>query len=307
MPISTNLLAIIGPTASGKSDLALGLAHETGGEILSVDSMQVYRGMDIGTAKPTPSQIAMVKHHLIDIAEPTESFTVARFVELADTIIADAAQRRVPLIAVGGTPLYYQALFVGMFEGPAADESLRKTLRELPNEELHAKLKQVDPIAAGRIHLNDTKRLIRALEIHQLTGKPISSLQTEWEAARLRHQATWIGLTWDRDAVNRRINARVKAMIAAGWLNEVRTLLDRYSELSQTAAEATGYHEIIEHVRGRMTLDVAIEQIKIATRQLARRQMKWFKRFANVHWLTGDGPIATTSQQAMQIWLKRPC
>lgn len=306
MAVITNLLSIIGPTASGKSDVALRLAQQVKGEILSVDSMQVYRGMSIGTAKPTPAEMAQVKHHLIDIADSTESFTVARFVELADAIIADAVHRRVPLIAVGGTPLYYQSLFVGMFEGPAADEPLRNALRQLPNEELHARLIQVDPISAARIHLNDTKRLIRALEIHQLTGKPISSFQTEWEAGQKRHPATWIGLAWDREAVNRRINARVKSMIAAGWLEEARALLDRHGELSQTAAEATGYHELIQHIQGQMKLEDAIEQIKIATRQLARRQMKWFKRFPNVHWLPGDTSIETITQQAVLIWQETP-
>ena len=139
--------------------------------------------------------------------------------------------------------------------------------------------------------MNDTKRLVRALEVFELTGKPISSLQNEWDAPIARHDAKWIGLSWDKDALNRRINARVKNMLAAGWLEEVRTLLSRYGTLSKTASEATGYAELIAHVRGELSLDDAAEQIKIGTRQLARRQMKWFKRFANVQWLAGDRPI----------------
>jgi tRNA dimethylallyltransferase len=287
MAVTPNMLVILGPTASGKSELALRLADEVGGEILSVDSMQVYRQMDIGTAKPSADERRRVRHHGIDLVDPDEPFTTARFVELADRVIADA---KAPLIATGGTPLYYKALFEGMFEGPGASSEIRDRLRQLSNEELHRRLSQVDPAAAARIHLNDTKRLIRALEVHELTGQPISSLQQQWAGAH-RHEAVWFGLDWDRDALNRRINARVKAMIAAGWLEETRKLLDRFGELSHTAAEATGYHELIEHLRGRGSLDDAVEQIKIATRQLARRQMKWFRRFPNVTWLPGDMPI----------------
>jgi tRNA dimethylallyltransferase len=266
------------------------VARRTGGEILSVDSMQVYRGMDVGTAKPTPTERAEVRHHLIDLVEPTATFTVARFVELADGVIADARRRGVPLIATGGTPLYYKALFEGLFEGPPADEAVRQRLREQGGEELHRRLTQVDPEAAGRIHANDTKRLIRALEVYELTGRPISSFQTEWAAPRWRHEARWVGLSWEREAINRRINARVKQMMAAGWLEETRGLLERHGELSQTAAEASGYAELIAHVRGRMALDEAVEQIKIGTRQLARRQMKWFRRWGQVEWLAGDAP-----------------
>jgi tRNA dimethylallyltransferase len=290
MAVTVPLLVILGPTASGKSDLAMEVARRTGGEILSVDSMQVYRGMDVGTAKPTATERAEVRHHLIDVVEPTESFTVARFVEMADGVIADARSRGVPLIATGGTPLYYKALFEGLFEGPPADEAVRERLRGQGGEELHRRLSEVDPEAAGRIHANDMKRLVRALEVYELTGRPITSFQTEWAAPKHRHEARWVGLNWDREVLNRRINARVKAMMAAGWVEETRGLLERYGELSQTAAEATGYAELIAHVRGRMGLEEAVEQIKIGTRQLARRQMKWFRRWGQVRWLAGDAP-----------------
>jgi tRNA dimethylallyltransferase len=195
-------------------------------------------------------------------------------------------------------------LFEGMFEGPGASREIRDRLRQLSNEELHARLAQVDPAAAARIHVNDTKRLIRALEVHELTGQPISALQQQWAggAGEHRHPATWVGLDWDREALNRRINARVKAMIAVGWLEETRRLLDRFGDLSQTAAEATGYHELIEHLRGRMSLDDAVEQIKIATRQLARRQMKWFRRFGDVTWLPGDMPIEEKLSAVRALW-----
>ena len=288
MTAGYKLIAIIGATASGKSALAMGIARAIGGEILSLDSMQVYRGMDIGTAKPSAAEQAEVRHHLIDVADASEGFSVAQFQERADAVIDDAKQGGVPLIAVGGTPLYYKALFEGLFEGPSADAAIRKRLMAEPNETLHARLKQIDPAAAERIHQNDQRRLVRALEVYEITGQPITSLQSEWSSGAMRHEATWFGLAWDKDALNRRINARVKQMIADGWVEETRRLLDRPTPLSMTAAEATGYAELIAHLRGKMSLDDAVEQIKIATRQLARRQMKWFKRFTNVNWLPGD-------------------
>jgi tRNA dimethylallyltransferase len=296
------LLVIIGPTASGKSAVAMDVARCCGGELLSVDSMQVYRGMDIGTAKPCGDEQRAVRHHLIDVVEPTETFTAARFVDLADTAIADAARRGVPLVATGGTPLYYKALFEGLFEGPPANEEVRAKLRAEPNEDLHRRLAVADPAAAARIHVNDQKRLVRALEVYELTGQPISSFQTEWAEQRERHPATWVGLEWEKDALNRRINARVKQMIQAGWVDEVHELLRRYGELSPTAAEATGYAELIAHVKGRVSLDDAVEQIKVATRQLARRQMKWFRRFRNVRWVNGDQPVETTAARFLSAW-----
>jgi tRNA dimethylallyltransferase len=302
MAVDANVLVILGPTASGKSELAMAIARKTGAEILSVDSMQVYRGMNIGTAKPSVAEQAEVKHHLIDVAEPDENFTVARFVELADGVIADTARRGVPLIATGGTPLYYKALFEGLFEGPGEDASVRERLRATAPDELHRKLSEVDPPAAARIHLNDTRRLVRALEVYELTGKPISSYQTAWEEAAVRHPATWIGLSWEKETLNRRINARVKAMMNAGWLDEVKSLVMKHQSLSRTAGEATGYHELIGHLAGRMSMDEAIEQIKIATRQLARRQMKWFKRFAHTGWLPGDRIMDESASEILRRW-----
>jgi tRNA dimethylallyltransferase len=275
------------------------IARKIGGEIVSADSMQVYRGMDIGTAKPTAAERKQVHHHLIDLVDPNESFTVARFVELADEIIRSAKS---PLIIAGGTPLYYKALFEGLFEGPPADEGIRERLSGADSAELHARLAAIDPESANRIHVNDRKRLIRALEVHELTGRPISSFQTDWESGRMRYEAIWIGLQWERETLNRRINARVKSMIATGWVDETRALLERFGELSPTAAEATGYHELIEHLRGRISLDDAIEQIKIATRQLARRQMKWLKRFPNVHWIAGDAPLEKQVEEVLARW-----
>jgi tRNA dimethylallyltransferase len=158
----------------------------------------------------------------------------------------------------------------------------------IPNEELARRLVTIDPEAGRRIHVNDTKRLIRAIEVHELTGKPISSFQTDWAGGTFRHDATWIGLDWDRESINRRVNARVKAMLAAGWLEETWELVRKFGALSPTAAEATGYRDLIDHLAGKVSLDDAAEQIKIATRQLARRQMKWFRRWKQVQWIAGD-------------------
>ncbi len=302
MAVSPRLLVVIGPTASGKSAVAMAVARAVGRELLSVDSMQVYRGMDIGTAKPTAGERAEVRHHLLDVVDPNQTFTTARFVELADGVIADASQRGTPLVATGGTPLYYKALFEGLFEGPGADADLRARLTAIPNEQLAQRLAQVDPPAASRIHLNDTRRLVRALEVYELTGQPISSFQTDWSTPGQRHAAVWIGLTWDREALNRRINARVRSMLGAGWLDETRALSDRYGSLSQTASEATGYQDLIEHLAGRVSLDDATERIKIATRQLARRQMKWFRRFPGVTWLAGDRHVEAIAQDALRLW-----
>jgi tRNA dimethylallyltransferase len=297
------LLAIVGATASGKSALAMELARSSGAEILSVDSMQVYQSMDIGTAKPTEAQRREVPHHLLDCARPDEVFSAARFVEMADQIIEQSRVRGMKLIATGGTPMYFKALFEGLFEGPSADEAVRTRLGMLSGRELHERLSRVDAPAAQRIHPQDTRRLVRALEIYELTGQPISSLQRQWESQQpRRHRAVWIGLLWDRDALNRRINARVKEMIQAGWLEEVGRLLQKFPALSRTAQEATGYAQLIDHLQGRISLEEAVERIKIETRQLARRQMKWFRRFPQVHWLDGPREIQRNAEEARRLW-----
>lgn len=296
------ILAIIGPTASGKSALALQVARHTGAQILSVDSMQVYQGMDIGTAKPSPAEQQEITHHLIDIAPPDQSFTVADFVRLADQTIATAQTQRTPLIAAGGTPMYYKALFTGLFDGPSADPAIRNRLRQHPNDQLHTRLQQIDPPAAQRIHPNDTRRLIRALEVFELTGRPISSFQTAWEQSTTRHPVIWIGLQWDKSLLNRRINARVKQMVTQGWLGEVKSLLAQFGQLSPTAQEAAGYQQWIDHLSGKISFDDALESTKIATRQLAGRQIKWFRRFTPVHWLDAQAPLDDNTQQCLSLW-----
>lgn len=293
------LISIIGPTASGKSALAMALAQNLKAEILTVDSMTVYTGMDIGTAKPSASDRASITHHGLDLVPHTAEFTVSRFVEYADGIISSAKARNIPLVLVGGTPLYFVSLFKGLFEGPAGNDELRDKLRQIPLPDLHARLTQVDPEAAQRIHVNDEKRLVRALEVFELTGKPITSFQTEWESGTPRHTATWFGMSWDKEELNKRINARSKAMIADGWPEEVARLLKKGS-FSKTSGEAAGYTILQDHLRGLLSLDDATEEIKQSTRQLARRQLKWFRRFENVHWLPGIDEPAQILSQALQ-------
>ncbi|MCS7034275.1 MAG: tRNA (adenosine(37)-N6)-dimethylallyltransferase MiaA [Phycisphaerae bacterium] len=296
------IVAIIGPTASGKSELALALAEHLGGEILCVDSMTIYRGMDIGTAKPTPDDRRRVRHHLLDVADPTQTFAVSRFVEMADAVIHDCRTRGRWVVAVGGTPLYFRALFQGIFQGPGADPVLRHRLSDQSNQQLHERLCRIDPVSAGRIHANDRKRMIRAIEVFEQTGRPISSLQTQWShGAGPRHRARWIGLHWSRSELNRRINLRVRRMIEAGWLDEVRALLHAYGQLGPTASEAAGYAELAAFVQGTTSLEEAIERTKIATRQLARRQMKWFRRFEGVHWLEGSMPPEQLVRESLRL------
>ncbi len=284
-----NFLLLLGTTASGKSAAAMELAPRLDAEILSVDSMQVYRRMDIGTAKPTPDELARAPHHLIDVAEPSEAFSVARFVELADAAIADMRSRGKRVLAVAGTPLYLMGLMYGMFEGPAADDAFRTALRKRADLEgiaaLHAELAHVDPEAAERIHPNDLKRIERALEVWHLTGTPLSTQQQQWSAESMRYPATVVGIRREKEDNSRRINARVRSMIDAGLVEEVRALLASPEGMSHPSRQAVGYAEIIEYLEGRCTLEEAVEQIKIHTRRLAKHQRTWFRKFPQARWI----------------------
>jgi tRNA dimethylallyltransferase len=283
------MILILGVTASGKARLGFELAQALDGEILSVDSMKVYRRMDLGTAKPSKEAQQRVRYHLIDVVEPSESFSVGLFLEKARAAIDDIRGRGKTVVAVGGTALYIKALLYGLFKGPGNDEQIRAELRQRAALEgwamLHAELARIDPEAADRIHANDAKRITRALEVYRLTGKPISSLQKQFEAERPVHNWTIIGLRREKTVESQRMNARVKEMIELGLLEEVRSLLAEARPLSRQARGAIGYAEIIEHLEGRMALEDAIEEIKKNTRRLAKGQRTWFKTFREVHWL----------------------
>ena len=251
--------------------------------------MKVYRRMDIGTAKPPRKARERIPYHLIDMVEPSDSFSVGTFLDAASEAIEQIKNRNIKIIAVGGTALYIKSLLYGLFEEAGSNERIRAELRARAQAEglaqLHRELTSIDPAAADRINLNDARRIIRALEVYAITGKPISSFQKQWETRRPKDDWTIIGLRRDKTNANSRINKRVKKMIKAGLVDEVRSLLDEEKPLSKQARCAIGYAEIIEYLNGRMNLKDAIEKIKINTRRLAKGQRTWFKTFSNVHWL----------------------
>lgn len=290
------MILILGITASGKGRLAFELAKSYDAEIISIDSMKVYRRMDIGTAKPSIQDRQRVRYHLIDVVEPSDSFSVGAFHESALQAIEQIKSRGKKVVAVGGTALYIKALLYGLFEGPGSDEQVRTELRARAQAEgliaLHRELMAVDPVAAERINPNDSSRIIRALEVYTITGKPISGFQKQWEthdaqSARnnTNHGWTIIGLRRERTDTSSRINTRVKRMILAGLVDEVKSLLEEEKSLSKQARCAIGYAEIIRYLSGRMDLKDATELIKKNTRRLAKGQRTWFKTFKDVHWL----------------------
>jgi len=283
------MILILGVTASGKGRLAFDLAQSLDAEIISMDSMKVYRRMDIGTAKPPAEARQRIKYHLIDIIQPSDSFSVAAFLDAASETIEQIKGRNESVIAVGGTALYIKALLYGLFEGPGTNQKIRAELKTRAEAEslaeLYCELTNIDPVAAERINPNDSKRIIRALEVYQLTGKPISSLQKQWDRSDTKHDWTIIGLRREKTDTSGRINKRVKKMIVAGLVDEVKSLLAEEKPLSRQARCAIGYAEIIEYLNGHISLEEATELIKKNTRRLAKNQRTWFKTFKNVHWL----------------------
>jgi tRNA dimethylallyltransferase len=303
------VVVVVGPTASGKSALALAIAEAAGAEVVSADSQQVYRGMDIGTGKLPVGERARVPHHLIDVIDPDEVMSAARFVALADAAIAGAAARGRPTVVAGGTGLYVRALLRGLFEGPAADLELRARLEAEGAPALHERLRAVDPTAAARILPGDLRRLVRALEVHTLTGVPISTHQEAHgiRAAPPRYPSRWVGLDPPRDELAARIDARVDAMFAAGLVDEVRGLAARHP-LDRRAFDAIGYREIRAHLAGQLSLDDARAQMKAATRRYARRQRGWFRTEPEVTWYRmRDLPRSIDAMQlgALVSWLKK--
>ncbi len=292
---------ICGPTAGGKSAAAVELAlllraRGTPAEIVTADAFQVYTGMDIGTAKPTADERRGIPHPLIDLIPPTEPFTVNDWLTRAETCIEDLRARGTTPIVVGGTHFYIKALMEGLFEGPAADPTLRAQLTAMDPAERRAELQRADPEAAARIHANDTRRSVRALEVFRLTGKPISAHQQQWDAGTPRPDALLVTLNWPTDALNRRINARVKQMMDLGLLEEVRVLLQRHA-LGPQAREALGYKQLIPLAAADRwppppgPLEETVERIKIETRRFGKNQRTWLKRLST---LPGTLPIDAT-------------
>jgi tRNA dimethylallyltransferase len=279
-----NALILTGPTGSGKSRLALTLAERLGAEIISMDSMALYRHMDVGTAKPGAEERSRIPHHLLDVLHPWESASVAWWLEQAAACCRDIEHRGKRVLFVGGTPLYLKALLYGLFDGPPADEEVRRRLTEQAEREgpqaLHDRLARLDPASAARLHPNDVRRVIRALEVHELTGRPLSAWQTQWTPtpANTAGENRCLCLDLPRDVLYQRIDRRVERMIAAGLVEEVRALRRLGRPLSREASQALGYKEMFAYLDGKATLPETSARIQTRTRNFAKRQLTWFRR-----------------------------
>lgn len=290
------ILVIVGPTASGKTRMAVELAQRHNGEVISADSMQIYRTMDIGTAKPTKEEMGGIPHHMIDVADPEEDFSVARYVEMAARCVDDVLERgKLPIVA-GGTGLYIDSLLSGRTFAPFSPDSalrgeLERELAEKGGQAMLEALAQVDPEAAQRLHPNDHKRIVRALEVYRSTGKTITQHNRETQAIPPRYNALTIGLAFqDRRAMWRRIDQRVDEMVAAGLEDEVRRLLTSGISPKCTAMQAIGYKEFTQALSGEMTWQEATDVVKLRSRQYAKRQLTWFGRNPNTRWVRWDDP-----------------
>ena len=292
---------LAGPTAVGKSAIALALAEKIGGEIITVDSMQVYRGLDIGTAKPTAEERARVPHHLLDICELHESFDAAQFIQRAQAAVAEIQARGRRPVFCGGTGLYFKAFLDGLGEAPPADEKLRAELEALPLPALLAELHERDPAAYEKIDKQNARRVIRAVEVIRLTGKKFSGQRAEWESGQSRVQSPKskgiFGFTRKAEDLHQRINIRVDEMFRGGLVAETQQLMERGLAENKFAMQAIGYRQVAEHLRGERSLAGTIETVKIRTRQFAKRQLTWFRRHGNCTWLElpPDEPAAETA------------
>jgi tRNA dimethylallyltransferase len=292
--MNDKIIAVAGPTASGKSALALELCKRLDGELISLDSMQIYRGLDIGTAKPTKAEQAEVRHHMIDICEPTENFSAAEFAERAHKVIADVQSRGKKAVLCGGTGLYLDTVLGRLDFGEIeSDEKLRGELIAFAEKNgadaLHERLREIDPQAAEKIHKNNVRRVARAIEIYELTGKT----KTEHDREAISdspYESLIIGLDYDdREVLYNRINRRVDAMIEAGLEGEVRSLVSRgLLSAESTAGQAIGYKEMLGYIAGDCSLGDTVEKIKLGTRRYAKRQLTWLRRNPNINWLYPD-------------------
>lgn len=281
------LLCILGPTAVGKTDLAINLALKIGGEIVSVDSRQIYRYMDIGTAKPTPEQLSLVPHYMVDCVLPDKPFSVADYQKGADRAIQEIIKHGKIPILVGGSGMYFRAVVDGLFDGPESDKEFRQNLRQEAEESgiqvLYDRLKSIDPEAASKIHHNDLMRIIRALEVYEKSGRKISELQKQWNEGEARYKFSTFGLDLPRDELYKRIENRVDKMMDQGFLDEARSLLKYDRNLP--AMNCLGYKELFLHLDGKLSLGEAVELIKRNTRRYAKRQLTWFRKDKRIHWI----------------------
>jgi tRNA dimethylallyltransferase len=293
------LFGVVGPTGTGKSALALDLAERIGGEIISVDSGQIFIGLDIGTAKPTPEERARVPHHLIDVVGPNEQWSAASFAEAADRAIQEIRARgRVPILC-GGTGLWLRALIHGIFTAPPIDPEIRRSVRSELDERgaaaVHAELARVDPEAASRLHPNDAQRIGRALEVYRQTEVPISRLQAEHGFRAVRHRLLAIAIDVPPEVFEPRLKERTRAMYALGWIDEVRSLLAAGVDPHGPGLSVIGYRDVVLHVEGRLSREEAEAETALATRRYARRQRGWFRGETTVEWL----PVGVGADEAV--------
>ena len=284
------IICVAGPTASGKTALAVELAKLTGGEVVSCDSMQIYKRMDIGTAKPTPDEMQGIPHHMIDVAEPDEDFSVSRYCEMATPIVDDIIARGKTVIIAGGTGLYMDSLIKGNDFAPFPSTGVRQRLEEQADREgmeaMLTWLRSVDPEAASKLHLADRKRVIRALEVYLETGETITEHNRRTQAIPPRYAPLWIGLDFqDRSQLYRRIDLRVELMLKAGLVEEIRSLLASGIPAKCTAMQAIGYKEFVAALEGNGTIEDAAAQVQQSSRHYAKRQLTWFRRNKNMNWL----------------------
>lgn len=287
------VIVIVGPTASGKTRISIELAKRLKGEIVSADSMQIYKFMDIGTAKPTPEEMEGIPHYLIDEVNPDEEFSVARYRELALGYIEKIIQKGKIPIVTGGTGLYINSLIYNInFSETTTDWEYRNELKSLAeekgNEHIHSMLKEVDPDAAQRIHTNDTKRIIRALEVYKHTKLPISRHQEFSKSVPPKYDFILCGLTMDRQRLYERINIRVEDMLEKGLVDEIKKLVSLGYDEYSIAMQGIGYKEMLSYIKGEITYDEAVEKIKMGSRRYAKRQLTWFRRLENLYWINLD-------------------
>ena len=299
------VICIAGPTASGKSDLAVALAKQLDGEVVSCDSMQIYRGMDIGTAKPTTEEMQNIRHWMLDVADPAEDFSVSRYVEMADACVQDILARGKTAIICGGTGLYMDSLIAGRTFAPFPSTGQREMLERYADERgieaVWSMLQDADPETAERLHLSDRKRIIRAMEVFLETGMPISWHNAQSKMIPPKYEPLWLGIDFsDRQALYARIERRVDQMFADGLEAEVRQLLDSGIPEKCTAMQAIGYKELASALRGELTLQQASDAIKLGSRRYAKRQLTWFRRNGSIRWIFRSGP-EDISAKALQL------
>ena len=305
-----DILVVAGPTAAGKTAVSIAMAKRYGGEVVSCDSMQLYKYMDIGSAKPTAEEMDGVPHHMVGVIDPREPFSVAVYQEMAKAAIADIASRgKLPVIC-GGTGLYLNALLYEMDFGPSRrDDAYRRELEDFAdkegNEALHARLESVDPAAAARIHPNNRKRVIRALEAAELDGRPLDAFESVRRKSDSYH-AKMLGVTWDRPTLYQRIDDRVDQMLADGLVEEVRSLMDMGFTSDDIAMKGIGYKELLDCFAGLYPMEEAVRLIKRNTRHYAKRQLTWFKRYEEMVWFNGsDYPDTESWLEDMYEWADR--